>query len=169
MQQFAHVDSLLARASVEIAMSLCGWDSVPAAEEPDTLDKAIAYFKRTGRIAVTRPDDFGSGRLRLWGDALPWQAFFVWHDWCHINVPHGTFDPQGEQLVHDKQVEQLADWTWAQGDEVPIYRFNRMVAVLEAHNIARLEHWRVHGEPPFDLRGFTYGYLAARGLAEEKL
>lgn len=168
MQNYPHIDNLLARASVDIARSLCTWDEVPSAEEPDTLDKARAYYNRTGRIAVTRMDDFMSGRLRLWGEALPWQCFFVWHDWCHVNVPGATFDPEGERVTHAAQVEQLARWASEQAVPVTRYQFARMEAVMAAHNIARLEHWRVHGEPPRDLRAFAYGYLAARDLAEER-
>ena len=168
MGSFPHVDSLLAKASVDIARSLCDWDSVPLGDEPATLEAAIEHFQRTGRIAVTRAEDFGSGRLRLWGDALPWQAFFVWHDWCHVNVPHGTFDPEGEEHVHNRQVEQLLDWCNRQSFNVTKRQFARMVAVLEAHNIARLEHWRVFNEPPVNLREFAYGYLASRNLLAEE-
>jgi hypothetical protein len=164
---YPNVDNLLARASVEIASALCRWDEVPGNEEPDTLDAAVEYFRRNGRIAVTRKAEFGDGRERLWGSAEPWQAFFVWHDWCHINTPGGTFDPAGEAVVHARQMEQLYGWVRIQSERISKYALDRMEAVIASHNIARLEYWRVAGNPPDNLRDFTNGYLASRSLMEE--
>jgi hypothetical protein len=167
MRKFADIDALLALASVDIARELCpqGWDEVPASEEPGTYEAMAAHYARTGKIAVSQKSAFRSGAKRLWGSAEPWQAFFVWHDRCHIEVPN-SFDPAGEAKVHELQVAQFRAWANKLPVRVSPLAMRRSEAVLAAHNLGRLDHWKWHGDAPRDLREFTMGYLSPLGLSE---
>lgn len=166
MRKYDHVDALLALAAVDIARELCpqGWDEVPASEEPGTYEAMMAHYNRTGRIAVAQKSAFRSGAKRLWGSAEPWQAFFVWHDRAHVEVPN-SFNPEGEAKVHDLQVAQFRAWAGKLPVRPTELAMRRSEAVLAAHNIGRLDHWQWHGDAPKDLREFTLGYLSPLGLS----
>lgn len=164
MQTFGHVDSLLARATMDIVATLMpqGYDEVPVADEPNTLDAVIDYYNRHGKLATARKADFINPRKRLWGDAATWQSFFVWHDYRHVTT-HGTFDPRGERDVHAAQVKDLYEWVDRLMVRPSSQALRRAEHVLEAHNLGRLDDWLVHHNPADNLRDFTNGYLAARG------
>lgn len=164
---YDNLDPLLAMASMDIARELCplGWDEVPGHEEPSTWEAVVDYFNRTGKIATTRLSEFKSGQKRMWGDAEPWQAFFVWHDRAHVEVPH-SFNPEGEAAVHALQVSQLRDWASRQIIKPTPDALRRAEAVMAAHNLGRLERWEYYGADTPNLREFTLGYLAALNLTK---
>lgn len=79
-----------------------GWDVIENA--PDTLDDAIAYYEKNGRVAV----DIESKHGCTVGDPEAHYAFRAWHDLIHILYPEeATFDLKGERFAADKHREEI--------------------------------------------------------------
>lgn len=152
------LDSLFSHATIEIAQSLMPQGWIACNDAPNTLESlTLAYQHTGGRLVVS--DWHGPESIFI----NPWEqiAFQAWHDYNHVML-QGSFDPAGERRVHAAQVSQLA--AWADRQPVTSREFGRMVSILRAHNIGRLDYWTFNGDAPENFRAFASGVLFADGV-----
>lgn len=157
-----HVDDVLAQAAQEIVPRLLPNGYVACGDSPGTLDEVIAFFERTGKVAVSN----AFNAKRLFGTPAVCQCFDAWHDYCHV-LTRGSFDIPGEKLVNTAQQAHLLQW-W-RTSKVPVTEasYRRAAAVLALNNVGRLEHWQEHDAPPLNFRDFANGYLVGAGMVHK--
>lgn len=158
------VDALFERATLAIAARLVpqGWRGHDKA--PDNLRDLKDLWQRCaswgGPVIVS---DQHCDRT-IFSDPAANMAFRAWHDYRHI-TSGAEFDDAGERTVHLAMQLDLAEW--AAGRDLD-RDFSRAFALLACENIGQLDYWRAFGSPPTDQRTFALGYLAAKGLLQEK-
>lgn len=159
------VDQLFERATLAIARRLVpqGWRGHDKA--PDNLrDLAAAWdnCKRIGGPVIV--SDLHCDRTVFSSPDVN-MAFRAWHDYRHI-TEGAEFDDAGEYAVHNAMCRDSALWRVERG--IDLMGMRRAYALLEAENLGQLAYWRAYGAPPAGQRTFALGYLAARGLLQER-
>jgi hypothetical protein len=148
----------MAIAARLVPQGWCGHDKAP-----DNLRDLKALWENCQRIGgPVIVSDQHCDRTVFSGPAAN-MAFRAWHDYRHI-TEGAEFDDAGERKVHKIMREDLFDW-WS-GDAPMAYE--RARALLHCENIGQLDYWRAFGNPPDDQRTFALGYLAAKGLIQER-
>ena len=159
------VDQLFERATLTIARRLVpqGWRGHDRA--PDNLSDLQTLWDKCDRFGgPVIVSNLHCDRTVFSSPAVN-MAFRAWHDFRHI-TESAEFDDVGEHEVHNAMARDLAQWRVERG--IDIMGMRRAYALLEAENLGQLAYWRAYGAPPVDQRTFALGYLAARGLLQER-
>ena len=159
------VDALFERATLSIANRLLpqGWRGHDKA--PDNLRDLKALWDNCARFGNSViVSDLHCERTVFSGPAAN-MAFRAWHDYRHI-TENAEFDDVGERNVHMAMDMDMLDFMRSSGQNR--HARDRALALLTCENIGQLDYWRVFGAPPADQRTFALGYLAAKGLIQEK-
>lgn len=159
------VDQLFERATLSIARRLVpqGWRGHDKA--PDNLRDLVAAWENCARFGYSAIVSDQHCDKTVFSSPYVNMAFRAWHDYRHI-TESAEFDDAGERLVHRAMVMDLYEWFG--GRPAPTGAYIRALELLICENIGQLEYWRVYGAPPVDQRTFALGYLAARGLLQER-
>lgn len=147
---FKGIDRGMNVAVLHIASKLFpqGWDVVPEAEAPSTLE-AINAAMAGGRMKVSGDNcagtSFGCPEVNI--------AFRAWHDWTHWKhqLP---FNVEGETATAWMQIEHLRHF----GLWTPFKRDFLLAEVVD-----QVEHYARTGTFPVDQWGTTYEGLTKRG------
>lgn len=157
------VDTLFERATMAIAARLVpqGWRGHDKA--PDNLRDLKALWENCSRIGGPVIVSDQHCDRTVFSSPAANMAFRAWHDYRHI-TENSEFDDAGERKVNRRMAVDLYEWFDERGE--PVNR--RCYALLHCENIGQLDYWRAFGSPPADQRTFALGYLAAKGLIQER-
>lgn len=132
-----------------------GWDVIENA--PDTLDDAIAYYEKHGRVAV----DVESKHGCTIGDPKVHYAFRAWHDLIHILYPEeATFDLKGERWAADRHREEIFKRLGYTQEAI------WFGALVEIEIVAQNAYMLRTGNWPRDPRAFAERWLEDRSFTQ---